>query len=377
MTDDLQQQIAKQKQNLLRAQETNDQAAQMASWDKLGHLYSALRDYPQSVHAYEQTAAIAKQLKDAHFLLHLGISFNILREYPQSFDCLKQSIQISLAHEDTERDALEALYILADKYKDSGHDIPQAMMYYQQALDLARKIADTKHQYWNLRALGRCHEKLKDTQQALHYYKEGLKVVRQDKDQSEEATLLTDIAKIFSRADDYEQMTSYFEQALSVAQASEDLDAKLHVLIGWGHSYLNSDEPSKALSYYQQALVLARNQSDQSAESHCLTIIADYYENQKDWPQAIDNYQQILELTDDNIQDTIEGVFKKGQLDYRRTVALGSLGEIYEEQNDIPQALNYLEQALANTTIRSSVQKLNERITVLRQKLNPDEANKK
>lgn len=371
MTDDLQTQITEQEQALLLAQRADDLKKQLKICENLGSLYSDSRNYADSVRYYQQASQLAEQLKSVSYLFRIGLALSVLHENTQAIDCLKQAFEIGLTDETTERDALRAIYFLGETYKNFLDDIPQATDCYQQTLELAQKINLSKQQYWALRRLGECSEKSGNTQQAIRYYEQALTIVRQEKDQHDEANLLTDLANIFAKTGDQSQMTSYFEQALAIANASKDSDAIMNVLIWWGHAYRDLEEPAKALDYYQQTLALAGNQKDNAAVSHILTIIAHFFENQNDLPQAIAYYHQILNLSDTDAEDAIKEIAQKSKRDFNYTTALASLAEIYERKNDIPQALDYLEQAVASTTLPASVWRFNEQIARLGQNLNP------
>ncbi|MBA3870902.1 MAG: tetratricopeptide repeat protein [Anaerolineae bacterium] len=373
MTHDLQAQIAEQEQALSLAQQNNDPKTQLEICDKLGHLYRDSRNYDDSVRYYQQAAAIASQLKDANFLFRIGISLSVLHQYPQSLECLKQAIEISLADAATEGNAPHIIHFLANQYRHFLGDIPQAITYYQQALEIARKTGDIDNQLHNLRELGDSYKEMNQYKEALDYYILALELARRENNLTEQAAMLTNMAYLYSQMGDQEKAEAHFELALSVAQASGGISEQISVFIWWGHAYRNYDDLWESSRYYQRGLTLAQADNDITHISSCLGLLAQIAQKQGKLQEAVDLYQQEFRiLHTDRLKSPNQ--HRNGFLHFSYTHALESLGGLHEELGDIPQALSYLEQALASTTLRASVQDLNEQITRLRQKLNPNEA---
>jgi len=376
MPDDIQTQIAEQQHALAIAQQNDDQQKQLELYDALGHLYSEQRDYGRSIHAYREAANLASQLKNANVLFRLGIALSVLHEYPQSINCLKQAIHISLAEPNNEQSALRAMSFLADLYTNFLDDRLQAVTYYQQALELARKVEDTQHQLWNLRNIGDAYKELEQYQQALDHYNLALQLARSENDLVKQSEILTNIAYVYAKMGDEQKRDTLFSLALSVAEASKDIPAQVSVLIWQGHAFRDQDDIDQCSRCYHQALALAQEHQDVKHIASCFSLLAHLAEKQRNLQEAIDYYQREAQILREDRQKSSAN-HRNGFLHFSYTNALESLGKLYEELGDIKTALDYMEQALANETLMASVQAINEHITRLREKLNPHEADTK
>ena len=116
-------------------------------------------------------------------------------------------------------------------------------------------------------------------------------------------------------------------------------------------------------------LTIAQANHDIGQISGCLSILARLSQKQGKLQDAIALYQQEEQILYEDRLKLVNN-HQAGYLHFSYTNVLESLGMLYEEMGDIPQALDYMEQALASTTIRSSVLDLNEHITRLKQNLN-------
>lgn len=376
MSDSIETQIAEQEQALALAEQSSDQRMQLEFCDRLGHLYGDQRDYEQSRRYYQQATTLASQLKDASFLFRLGISLSVMNEYPQSTNCLKQALQINLEDTTTEKDALRVLNFLADQYKNFLDDRPQAITYYQQALELAQKLDDSRHQLRNLRDIGDCYQEMEQYSQALDHYNLALQIARQDNDLVEQSAMLTNSAYLYTKMGDEQKRDALFGLALSVAEASTDISAQTSVLIWQGHAFRDQDDLVQCARCYYQALALAQEHQDVTHISSCLSLLAHLAQKQNQLQEAIDLYQQEIQVLG---EDRLKSVnrHRNGFLHFSYTHALESLGELYEQIGDVQTALTYMEQALDSETIMAGVQHLNEQITRLHDKLNPSDGESK
>ncbi len=368
MKNSIEAEIAEQEQALSLAQHNDDQRTQLEICDKLGHLYSENRDYDQSIHYYQQAAAIASQIKDALILFRLGISLSVLHEYPQSLDCLKESIRISLTNEDTQSDARRVIEFLANQYRHFLNDIPQAIIYYQQALEIATKTGDVHNQLHNLRDLGDSYKEMDKYKEAHDYYNLALEIAHQENNLTEQAAILTNIANVYGAMGDQQNAESHFEVALSVAKASGNTSEQISVLIWWGHFYREQDDLTESAHYYHRALALAQANNDITHISSCLNLLARIAQKQGELQEAVDIYQQELELLSNNRRKSPEQ-YRNGFLHFSYTNVLELLGQLHQELGDTAKALDYMEQAFDSTTLRASVLDISEHIVRLKQKL--------
>ncbi|OBP16527.1 hypothetical protein A5320_03780 [Rheinheimera sp. SA_1] len=130
----------------------------------------------------------------------------------------------------------------------------------------------------------------------------------------------------------FELYQDILQQELSI----QDPELHIRALSLRAEQYARTGEYPKALADFQQALAVAAQQNDPNAESYISNALANLYADPAvaDYQDAIPLYQRTLAYhrSKQNLQD--------------EATALFNLGSTYESMGDLPQALEYLQQAL-------------------------------
>jgi tetratricopeptide (TPR) repeat protein len=102
------------------------------------------------------------------------------------------------------------------------YNVPQAIRYYEQALEFYRKINNLSNAGRTLNNIGGVYDDLGDKPQALAYYEQALPLVRQVGNRAGEAATLNNIGLVYSALGDKPQALAYYEQALPLRRQVGD-----------------------------------------------------------------------------------------------------------------------------------------------------------
>ncbi|MEM9217647.1 MAG: tetratricopeptide repeat protein [Cyanobacteria bacterium P01_F01_bin.150] len=220
------------------------------------------------------------------------------------------------------------------KIADDFGDYPEALDYYQQALEIRREIGDRAGEGVTLNNIGGIYDNLSDYPKALDYYQQALGIRREIGDRVGEGRTLNNIGGTYDNLGDYPKALDYYQQALGIRREIGDRAGEGDTLNNIGGTYDNLGDYPEALDYYQQALGISREIGDRVGEGRTLNNIGLIYDNLGDYPEALDYYQQALGISREIGDRATEG----------RT--LNNIGLIYDNLGDYPEALNYYQQAL-------------------------------
>lgn len=133
-----------------------------------------------------------------------------------------------------------------------------------------------------------------------------------------------------------QQALDIYQEILKSELKQHDPELHIRALSLRAEQFSRTGEYPLALADFQQALTIAAQQNDPAAESYLSNALANLYADPAvaDYQDAIPLYQRTLAYhrSKQNLQD--------------EATALFNLGSTYESMGDLPQALEYLQQAL-------------------------------
>ncbi len=244
----------------------------------------------------------------------------------------------------------------ADKFFERGNkqfetsQFPDALLSFQQALNIYRAIGDSSHAAETLNQLGAVYTKLSqyqkaqetlqlalnifrtqkqrlgealvlnhlgevdrhqgETETALKHHEQALAIVRELGNRAEEAASVHDIAAVYETQGKYENALKFYEQALLMRRQVKDRTGEALTLIGLGNTYLSyiqlklhyqvikKPEELKpyqdVLKYYQQALAIMHSVGNRAGVGWSLNGIAMSYGALNKQEDALKFYQQAL-----------------------------------------------------------------------------------
>jgi tetratricopeptide (TPR) repeat protein len=150
-----------------------------------------------------------------------------------------------------------------------------------------------------------------------------------------EARILGHIAAMYVTAHAYVPAIRYYEAAASAAAGVKDLLqlAKMHH--GLGVAYQHQQQPTTARQHYDKAITLYSIESDSSAASRVEIDLGDLLLQQGQ-----------LDSAEEHLLKALAGSTELKMERRGRGYILTNLGEVHLRRDEVPQARDYLEQAL-------------------------------
>ena len=161
------------------------------------------------------------------------------------------------------------------------------MRYYENGGD--RALLPTAYYY-----AGRASADIGDAPQALDYYQKALDVIKYNRYKRLEGLIHSQMGYIFSMQNLYSQAQLSWTKALETAKKEEDVRTIEYSLRDLGDSYINSNQYDSAYSCYSQALNVAKKQSDKFFEYDLYSQIAYLKTITNDFDSALYNIRKSL-----------------------------------------------------------------------------------
>ncbi|MBW4474920.1 MAG: CHAT domain-containing protein [Stenomitos rutilans HA7619-LM2] len=255
-------------------------------------------DYPGAIAAYDQTIAIAREIKDrqleANSLGSLGVVYYSLSDYAKATTYAQQQLTIARSLTDRLGEAA-ALNNLGNNFYALGN-YGQAIAYLEQRLTIAREIQDRLGEAQSLGNLSSIYYDLGDYSKAIEVAFKGLTIAKAIQNPAVEAAFLTKLGNLYYINQDFSKAIEYHEKRLTTARATDDTSGIGLSLTNLGNVYRSMGQYAKAIDYHQQALVLARQMNDKPGESTILANLGVEYDEQGQFAQAIAAHRQALAI---------------------------------------------------------------------------------
>ena len=129
----------------------------------------------------------------------------------------------------------------------------QAIEFYQQWLEIARKISDRTGEAIALGNLGNIYESTRQYQQAIEFYQQWLNVVKLTGDRSGEAICLSGLGNVYDYLGQYQQAIKFYQQSLQVRKQISDHTGEANVWFNLGLVLEKINQESAAIDTYRNA----------------------------------------------------------------------------------------------------------------------------
>lgn len=252
----------------------------------------------------------------------------------QRFDYLTvDSLEILLYQSDNEQDKSLILKELAYRNKDKTPK--EALMYAEQALELASRIDYAKGIAEATHTLGLIQFYLGDYELALSNYLSALSIREALKDNVGLGRSYNNIGVIYQQMGKYELAEDYFNRGLILRRETSDSIGIVYSYNNLGGIYLDQKDVERAIANYRVGLAIAKKIANGTkARAFTLENLGMLYEREKDYEKALTCYEEALDLTT-TIGD-----------DYNVTKNLIAIGNIKILKKDFQAALLNLEKGL-------------------------------
>ncbi|NEO11737.1 MULTISPECIES: HEAT repeat domain-containing protein [unclassified Moorena] len=203
----------------------------------------------------------------------------------------------------------------------------EALIYYEEALQLYRKLGDQAEIASTLTTIGNVFQGLEHYDQALSSYQEAVAISEQINNQVSQASALGGLGETYLSLGDYQQAIDYLQPALTIQQQIDDAKGEAFLLANLGNSYQSLGQYTRGIEYFQRALRIQRDICDRKGEAASLTSLGNAYRALAQYQRAIEYFQQALP-----IQDQVGDL--NGKVD-----SLSSLGRVFYSLKQYEQSI--------------------------------------
>jgi DNA-binding SARP family transcriptional activator/tetratricopeptide (TPR) repeat protein len=214
---------------LRAAAEAQDQAAEAAALNNLGHVHLRWGNYNEALDQHNRALALTRAIGD-----HAG--------------------------EAKTRNNLGVLYWRLGRYA-------EALDQYEHSLALARSAGDRAAEADALDIMGLVHQQQGHCERAYSYHRQALVIHREVGNRTGEANSLDDLGLAYCRAGDYEQAISHHRQALAVYRQIGNRTGEADALDGLGIAHLRFGHQTTAWGFHQQAVAIYRELGNRTGEA--------------------------------------------------------------------------------------------------------------
>lgn len=187
----------------------------------------------------------------------------------------------------------------------------EALAYYQQALEINRKLGYEQGTAHNLNNLGTLYNELGKPDEALRYQEEALEIGRKFKDEQIIANTLSNIGIIYTDSGKSEEAIKFFQEAIEINKKLKFQEGMANLFNNIGLLHSNLKETDQALDYYQKALKINKKIGYKEGVAANLGNIGLIYITLGLPEKAIKYYQEALEIfIDIKAQPRIEILLK-------------------------------------------------------------------
>jgi len=209
-----------------------------------------------------------------------------------------------------------------------------ALSYAKKALELAKKIDNSKIEAQAIKNIGIMHLIFGDYDKADIFFTNSLNKFIEINDKIGISGCYNNIGLVNQLKGNFNIATTYYKKSVQIDKETNNHDGVASSYINLGNVFQKQGNYKVAVEYYMKALKIRENSNDKSRVSDSYNNIAALYETQGEYDQAIKNYQKALVL------------FIKNQHKNKTAAALHNIGYIYSIKKQYSKALDFYLQSL-------------------------------
>ncbi|KAI4878611.1 hypothetical protein NFI96_019047 [Prochilodus magdalenae] len=302
----------------------------------LGHVYTAIGDYPNALASHKQCVLLAKQSKDqvseARELGNMGAVYIAMGDFDNAVQCHEQHLTIAKALEN-KREEARAYSNLGSAYH-YHRNFDKAMSYHTHVLELAQELNEKSIEMRAYAGLGHAARCMQDLERAKQYHEQQLTIAELLKDRAAEGRASSNLGIIHQMKGDFETALKLHKTHLSIVQELNDYAAQGRAYGNMGNAYNALGVFDQAVRYHRQELQISMEVKDRASQASTHGNLAVAYQAVGAHDRALQHYQKHLDIARE-LRDV--------QSEAR---ALGNLGNFHCSRGEFTQSVPYYEQYL-------------------------------
>lgn len=251
--------------------------------------------YREQINLYTKLVGKLSPDIDLIILRSLGNNYYSLTKHSEAIYYFEQSLNVArkIGNYHGEGAALGNLgvaYLFLGRYE-------QAIDYFNQHLISARKEKDLLGESRALSNLGTTYYEQGNYGEAIKYHKLRLPIAEEINDRRGIGNAYGNLGNAYNGLGNYVEAKTYHEKHLNIAQEINDRLGESASLCNLGYSLLQLDDFSKALEYLNLSLTISREIGSLNLEAEILKNLAEFYQKTNQSDLANKYCDQALELS--------------------------------------------------------------------------------
>ncbi|GBP68430.1 G-protein-signaling modulator 2 [Eumeta japonica] len=308
---------------------TDDMRTLSAIYSQLGNAYFYLCDYSRAMQYHKLDLSVARKMGDlmgeAKASGNLGNTLKVMGKFEEAIKCCKRHLEISRELQDELSEA-RALYNLGNVYhaqgkhlgrvgqNDPGHFpqevrecLQQAVLYYEENLELTRRLGDRQAVGRACGNLGNTCYLLGDFVRAIRYHTERLQVARELGDKAAERRANSNLGNSHIFLGQFENAAEHYKRTLALAEELGDLGVEAQACYSLGNTYTLLREYRAAEEYHSRHLAAARALNDPVGEGRAAWALGNAH-------AALGNHEKALYYATEHYNISKQSGISKDQI---------------------------------------------------------------
>jgi|GEM_PF-1715510 len=211
-------------------------------------------------------------------------------------------------------------------------EIPTAIQFFEQALQIAERIEDGLHQGIWAGNLGNAYASLSQHEKAIAYHEKHLAIAIQQNDLRNQGHAHANLGVSHAALSQTQKAVEHYEKHIEISRQLKDKRELCHALVNMGLMYYDLTELDRAQTLFEEAGLIAKDLQDHVLSALAQNGLADIHIDRK-------NYQQAKEL----LRSALTSLEKHPDVHAQMRI-LVSLGNACMAEDSLEEAETYLDQ---------------------------------
>ena len=262
-------------------------------------IFGTLGDFPGALEglgrALELVANVpGQEVRRANVLSNLGALYTALGNYPGALENLQAAHDLLQHTDPASRSAASNLLSLGTVYQELG-ETAKARTFFVRAVTVAQSAAEPLMAAAALNNLANHHVSAESWDEAIVAFQEALELAREAGATEYEVDNLGGLGEVYAALGDLEQAAAVHGLALTAARTVGYREGEGDALLNLGRDHLGAERPERALGPLGEALLLAREAGLQPSVCRAHELLAAAHEALGSFREALEHHRAFHE----------------------------------------------------------------------------------
>jgi len=278
-----------------------------------------------------RTREQVRREREGHQRFNAGIAFARSYQYMDAHTEFEAALSAFRTSGDRHAQGLALASLGAISYWESQQE--RAVLFYQQAFELAREVKDRTSQVAAMNEMARSWERVSLYDKSLLLAQQALAISQRLRYAAGEGEALQNLGIAYFGLSNYDKSIECLERSVMIAREIKDGSLEGAALNGLGWARDGMGQYQQAIPYYEQALEAGRDSGDLAVMAKASRYLGAAYHSLAEYDKAVDHYQTAIA--------TYREIRDRGA----EAMCLDDLGWTYVALSQYETALSYFQQA--------------------------------